>query len=171
MMLSRILIFLFFSGVVLAETAEQWKSRTIYQLLTDRFARTDGSTNGCGNISNYCGGSYRGLINHLDYIQGMGFDAIWISPIIDNYGGGYHGYWGRDIYTLNSHFGSESDLVELITECHKRGIWVMVDVVANHMGNTDKNYSSNKLFTDAANYHDYCIISDHDFQNHVQNNI
>ncbi len=36
----------------------------------------------------------------------MGFDAIWISPIIDNYDNGYHGYWGRNIHTLNSNFGT-----------------------------------------------------------------
>lgn len=47
----------------------------------------------------------------------------------------------------------------------------MVDVVANHMGNTDQNYGSNKLFTDSSNYHDYCIISNSDFQNHNQNSI
>lgn len=61
-------------------SAQQWASRTIYQLLTDRFDRGDGSTNGCGDISNYCGGTFQGIIQHLDYIQGMGFDAIWISP-------------------------------------------------------------------------------------------
>lgn len=75
------------------------------------------------------------------------------------------------MYGLNKNFGSESDLVELITQCHNRGIWVMVDVVANHMGNTDQNYGSNKLFTDPSNYHDYCIISDSDFANHNQDRI
>lgn len=75
-------------------------------MLTDRFARNDGATNDCSDLGRYCGGGYIGLKNHLDYIQGMGFDAIWISPIIDNYDNGYHGYWGRDIYGLNTHFGS-----------------------------------------------------------------
>lgn len=114
-MITKLLISLAVLGIALAGTAEQWKSRSIYQVLTDRFARTDGSKNGCGNLGNYCGGTYRGIINNLDYIQGMGFDAIWISPIIDNYDGGYHGYWGRDMYKLNSNFGSEADLVSLIT--------------------------------------------------------
>ena len=66
--------------------------------MTDRFARNDGAHYGCDNLGNYCGGGYIGLRDNLDYIQGMGFDAIWISPIIDNYDGGYHGYWGRNIY-------------------------------------------------------------------------
>ena len=63
------------------KSPEEWKTRTIYQLLTDRFARTDGSSNYCGDLSKYCGGTYKGIIDNLDYITGMGFDAIWISPI------------------------------------------------------------------------------------------
>lgn len=44
--------------------------------MTDRFARTDGSTTAACNLNDYCGGTWQGLINHLDYIQGMGFTAV-----------------------------------------------------------------------------------------------
>ena len=110
-------------------------------MLTDRFARNDGQNYDCRDLGNYCGGGYRGIINNLDYIQGMGFDAIWISPIIDNRDGGYHGYWGRDIYKLNPNFGTEQDFKDLISACHSRGIWVMVDVVANHVGPVGNDFS------------------------------
>jgi alpha-amylase len=50
------------------------------------------------------------MIQQLDYIQGMGFDAIWISPIVDNTDGGYHGYWARDWEAVNSNFGTKDDL-------------------------------------------------------------
>jgi alpha-amylase len=63
----------------------------------------------------------------------MGFDAIWISPVIDNYDNGYHGYWARNMYSINSHFGSESDLKALVQACHDKNIWVLVDVVGNHV--------------------------------------
>ena len=63
----------------------------------------------------------------------MGFDAIWISPVIDNYDGGYHGYWARNMYDVNHNFGSSDDLKSLVSACHSRDIWVMVDVVANHV--------------------------------------
>ena len=46
-------------------------------------------------------------MNNLDYIQGMGFDAIWISPVNDNLENGYHGYWATNFETINPHFGSE----------------------------------------------------------------
>ena len=70
-------------GAQAAGTAE-WKKRSVYQVLTDRFARSDTENGACTNLSDYCGGTFKGMENHLDYIQGMGFDAIWISPVIDN---------------------------------------------------------------------------------------
>ena len=70
----------------------------------------------------------------------MGFDAIWISPIVENRAGGYHGYWATNINKLNDNFGSEKDFVDLVNACHSRGILVMVDVVANHMGNLDTKF-------------------------------
>lgn len=63
-----------------------WKSRTIYFALTDRIAR-DANDNGggsCGNLGDYCGGTFKGLQGKLDYIRGMGFDAIWITPVIES---------------------------------------------------------------------------------------
>lgn len=74
-----------------------WRSQSIYQVITDRFARTDGTTSACGNLNDYCGGTWQGLINKLDYIQGMGFTAVWISPVVKNPigltadGNSYHG--------------------------------------------------------------------------------
>jgi alpha-amylase len=55
-----------------------WRAQSIYQVLTDRFARTDGSTTATCNTGDqiYCGGSWQGIINHLDYIQDMGFTAV-----------------------------------------------------------------------------------------------
>lgn len=64
--------------------AEAWKRRSIYQVLTDRFAIEDENDQNRGpdrGIREYCGGTWRGIISKLDYIQGMGFDAIWISPV------------------------------------------------------------------------------------------
>lgn len=61
-----------------AATPDQWRSRSIYQVVTDRFARTDGSTtHSCDpGLGQYCGGTWSGLIDQLDYIRGMGFDAV-----------------------------------------------------------------------------------------------
>jgi alpha-amylase len=55
-----------------------WRSRSIYQIITDRFARPDGSTTSpCAVEDNkICGGTWQGIISKLDYIQGMGFTAV-----------------------------------------------------------------------------------------------
>lgn len=54
-----------------AATTEEWMSRSIYQVMIDRFAKTDGSTTAtCETLSEFCNGTWAGLINQLDYIQG-----------------------------------------------------------------------------------------------------
>ena len=155
-----------------AASAADWRSRTIYQLLTDRFYGS-ANTPTCNNLGSYCGGTFSGIVSKLDYIQGMGFDAIWISPVVDNTDGGYHGYWARNINKINSNFGTASDLELLISECHKRDIWVMVDVVGNHMGYGAPSAEFAPL-ADPSSYHNcdscpqYCNIDDFTNQNQVE---
>lgn len=146
------------------KSKDEWKTRVIYQLLTDRFARTNGETSGC-DLQNYCGGSFRGIINNLDYITGMGFNAIWISPIVENTPGSYHGYHMTNLYNINPNFGSEQDFKDLIAACHAKDVWVMVDVVANHVGPVGSDFSRVNPFNKAEYYHDYCVISTDDFAN------
>lgn len=71
----------------------------------------------------------------------MGFDAIWISPVIDNSPNGYHGYWARNWNAINNFFGSADELKELVAAAHTKGIWVMVDVVANHVAPIGNDFS------------------------------
>jgi len=130
--------FLFVSST-LAATADQWRGRSIYQVVTDRFAVADDSAPTCDSSARkYCGGSWQGIINHLDYIQNMGFDAVWISPVVANinvttgYGDPYHGYWAQDINSLNSHFGTADDLKNLSSSLHSRGMYLMFDVCQPH---------------------------------------
>jgi len=126
----------------------------------------------CENLSNYCGGTFQGVINNLDYIQGMGFDAIWISPMVANTPEGYHGYWAQDIYQVNSNFGTEDDLKALVDAAHARGIWVMLDVVANHMGNQNggnlNDFSQFYPFNSSEFFHSYCPIQNWNDQQQVE---
>jgi alpha-amylase len=59
-----------------------WKSRSIYFVLTDRITRSSSDTTPCANLGNYCGGTFRGLESKLDYIKDLGFDAVWITPVV-----------------------------------------------------------------------------------------
>jgi alpha-amylase len=163
--------------VTIAADISAWASRSLYQVVTDRFAQTvaDGSkATECTNLNNYCGGTFQGIIDNLDYIQGMGFTAIQVSPITTNiegetkYGEAYHGYWPNDIYTINSHFGTSDDLVALSKALHDRGMYLLVDVVINDMAIaypqnvTDPsalNYSSLTPFDAESDFNPFCNIT------------
>merc|ERR1719468_532319 len=88
----------------------------------------------------------------------MGFDAIWISPIVDNIDGGYHGYWARNWENLNSNFGSADDLKNLVKAAHDKDMWVMVDVVANHSGPVGDDFDQIYPLNKAEHYHNDCDI-------------
>ena len=171
--MSRVLVSLLPVLPCYAASVTDWQSRSIYQLVTDRFATTDGSSPPC-NIPDrkYCGGTWKGIVTKLDYIQNMGFDAIWISPIVANiegtteYGEAFHGYWQQDIFSLNSHFGSADDLKALAAELHKREMYLMVDIVVNHMasGSNPPNYAAYPApFNSQASFHEEVFIQPADY--------
>lgn len=134
-----------------AATPAEWRTRSIYQILTDRFAAVP-TPQQCTDLGNYCGGTWAGITAHLDYVQQLGFDAIWISPVVDNAEGGYHGYWQRRMDSPNSHFGSGDDLRALSSSLHARGMLLMVDVVANH-ASSNGDVSQNFPFSSPSDYH------------------
>ena len=58
-------------------TPAQWRGKSIYQIITDRFGRSDSTSPACDVADRkYCGGTWQGIIGHLDYIQNMGFTAV-----------------------------------------------------------------------------------------------
>lgn len=151
-----------------AHSTQEWKSRTIYQVITDRFARTDGSNFPCNDLHQYCGGTFKGLEKNLDYIKNMGFDAVWISPIPENYGEDYHGYGALNWYNVNPHFGTSDDLKSLIKTMHGKDMWLMLDVVANHVAYIDMDFDKVSPFNKAEYYHDKCQINNWNDPNEVE---
>ncbi len=89
----------------------------------------------------YHGGDLQGLINRLDYIQGLGTTAIWMTPSFKNKpvqgepgseSAGYHGYWITDFTQIDPHLGTNDDLKTLIALAHARGMKVFFDIITNH---------------------------------------
>ena len=150
------LIFLSFSA-----NADEWKKRAIYQLMTDRFASSRENLPPCKVEENkYCGGDHKGIEQHLDYITDMGFDAIWISPIVKNAEGSYHSYHTIDFYDINENFGTKQDILDLVKKCHDEDVFIMLDVVANHVGLVGNDFSSINPFNSPEHYHEPCTITD-----------
>ena len=129
------LILSFTSSISAADTGS-WKSRSIYFALTDRISRSSSDTTSCANLGNYCGGTFKGLESKLDYIKGLGFDAVWVTPVVasekhfnterrqsmlthcTDSAGGYHGYWTQDLYSVNINYGTPADLKSLVNTAH-----------------------------------------------------
>lgn len=112
-----------------------WQDETIYFLLVDRFNNGDPTNDFDVNTQDpfaYHGGDFQGIIDKLDYLKEMGFTAIWLSPIFDNSEKGYHGYWIKDFYQTEEHFGTIEKFKELVNEAHKRGMKIILDFVVNH---------------------------------------
>ncbi|KAI1383970.1 glycoside hydrolase family 13 protein [Hypoxylon trugodes] len=157
-------------SLALSADVDDWKTRNIYFALTDRIARSSDDTGGdaCGDLSTYCGGTFQGLQSKLDYIAGMGFDAIWITPVVANTDGGYHGYWASDLYSINSNHGTADDLKALVSAAHEKGIYMMIDVVANHVGPVALSDHQPEPLNQDSSYHSQCEI-DYSNQDSVEN--
>lgn len=119
-----------------------WRDQVIYQIVVDRFA--NGDPNNDLHVApsvpgRYHGGDWQGIIDRLDYLEGLGVTALWISPVVKNTEedagfASYHGYWTQDFLRANPHFGDVYKLRELVDAAHARGMLVILDVVTNHVG-------------------------------------
>lgn len=131
-----------------------------YFVLTDRFANGDTSNDTGGVVKDgepstdrlqtgfdptdkgfYHGGDIAGLIEKLDYIDGLGTTAIWLTPSFtnryvqgtgDDVSAGYHGYWITDFTSIDPHLGTNDDLDALIAAADARGIKIYFDIITNH---------------------------------------
>eukprot|EP00040_Diaphanoeca_grandis_P004152 m.27287 g.27287 ORF g.27287 m.27287 type:complete len:577 (-) comp15720_c1_seq1:61-1791(-) len=149
---------MFLTPEVSALTTEQWKSRTIYQVITDRFALAAGDSDTCNTGScpygNFCGGTFAGIESKLPYIQAMGFDAVWISPVVQNIDCGYHGYWAQNLSAIEHHFGGAVQLKSFMDAARAAGVAVMLDIVGNHMGPSSTNdFQALSPFNSLDHYH------------------
>eukprot|EP00930_Biecheleria_cincta_P087704 TRINITY_DN7693_c0_g1_i1.p1 TRINITY_DN7693_c0_g1~~TRINITY_DN7693_c0_g1_i1.p1 ORF type:complete len:1363 (-),score=146.28 TRINITY_DN7693_c0_g1_i1:10-4098(-) len=117
-----------------------WRQLAIYQLITDRFADGDPRNNealeGGFDVRDMAyrhGGDFAGLRSKLHYIKGLGCSGIWISPVFQNTFNSYHQYAQYDFTLLDRRLGTLAELRSLVEEAHQLGIYVIIDVVMNHM--------------------------------------
>jgi glycosidase len=80
------------------------------------------------------GGDFAGIEQKLDYLKSLGATAIWISPIVLNTEGQFHGYSAWNFYQVAPHWGSISNLQHMVQSAHARGLLVIDDIVVNHAG-------------------------------------
>lgn len=122
--------------------APEWVKDTIwYQIFPERFANGNPDNDPEGvkpwgsedpAVDNFFGGDFEGIIEHLDYLEDLGINGIYFTPIFHAYSN--HKYDTIDYRSIDPQFGTKETLKTLITECHKRNIRVMLDAVFNHSG-------------------------------------
>ena len=138
-------------------------SDAIYLITPDRFANGDPSNDIDPDLlektidreNDYArhGGDIRGIIDHLDYIDTLGFTAIWSSPLLinDMPRASYHGYAMTDFYKVDPRFGTLAEYKELADKAEDRGIKLIMDQVANHTGR-EHWWMKDLPFNDWINY-------------------
>jgi glycosidase len=131
----------------LTPSPEDWRDQWIYFLIVDRFNNRlrppshvpfdDPAFKG------FQGGTFRGVKEQLGYIKSLGAGAIWLSPVLRNLGfltNTYHGYGIHDFLTAEPRFAedparADDELRELVDAAHSEGLYVIFDIVLNHIGN------------------------------------
>lgn len=154
----------------LPRPAPSYQGKVFYFAMTDRFWDGD-TTNNYGGLSAavgrnshgydpteakfYHGGDLAGIVQKLDYLQGLGIDALWLTPVLKNRTtqglgndatAGFHGYWIVDFLKVDPHLGSNEEYTSMIATLQERGIDVYMDIVINHTADVITTSSSNFNF-------------------------
>lgn len=146
-------------------------SDVMYLITPDRFANGDPKNDINKDLGDKLdrsepfgrhGGDLKGIINHLDYIEEMGFTAIWLNPVLENAmeSSSYHGYATTDYYKIDPRYGNMDDYIQLSEEAQKRGIKLIMDQIMNHCGSNhwwmsdlpDENWINDRKKYDFTNH-------------------
>lgn len=125
-----------------------WKESVVYQIYPRSFADSNGD--GIGDLN--------GITEHLDYLQDLGVDVIWLSPVYQSPNDD-NGYDISDYQAIMSDFGTMEDYDRMLSEAHKRGIKIVMDLVVNHTSDEHQWFVESKKSKDNE-YRDYYIWKD-----------
>ena len=125
-----------------------WKEAAVYQIYPRSFCDSNGD--GIGDLP--------GILQKLDYVQGLGVDAIWLNPVyaspnVDN------GYDISDYFTIQPEFGTMADFDRLLGEVHRRGMRLVMDLVVNHTSSRHPWFIESRAGRNSP-YRDYYIWRD-----------
>ena len=143
----------------------------IYLLMPDRFANGNPSNDSVAGLADKGnralgygrhGGDIQGMIDHLDYIAGMGFTQLWPTPLVTNdmKGASYHGYAATDHYQIDPRFGSNDDYLRLSNAARQHGVGMIQDVVLSHIG-SGHWWMKDKPTADWINYSGKFVPTEH----------
>ncbi|ASA20098.1 glycoside hydrolase family 13 protein [Paenibacillus donghaensis] len=146
------------------------KDAVFYQIFPERFANGDPNLSpekvepwgGTPTPTNFFGGDLQGVIDHLDYLEGLGITGIYFTPVFS--GTTNHKYDTEDYMKVDPHFGDTETLKKLVEACHARGIRVLLDAVFNHSGRTFAPFVDVLEKGEASRYKDWFHIREFPLQ-------
>ena len=136
-------------GLLLHVPSPDWQDQIIYMIMTDRFWDGNPANNDFGHGEFlkgsphlFNGGDIQGITEKVDYLKELGATALWITPPVYNQwisspyeSAGWHGYWAVDFSQMDPHFGTLDDYKVLSHTLHSEGMYLIQDIVCNHVGN------------------------------------
>jgi alpha-amylase len=137
------------SGRVGTASTAWWDGAVVYEI----FVRSYKDSGGDGK------GDLQGLISRLDYLTDLGVDAIWLMPVFES--PSYHGYDATDYDSINADYGTLADFDQLVSEAHRRGIKVILDLVMNHTS-TQHPWFIDSASSSASEHRDWYVWSQSD---------
>ncbi len=129
-----------FAVFVAHDPAPEWaRGAVTYHIFIDRFYPGDGASwKAPLSLAGFYGGTLRGVLDRLDYIQDLGCTAIWLSPLFPS--PSHHGYDGTDYYGVEPRLGTQADLDAIFAGAHARGMRVILDFVCNHWSHEHETF-------------------------------
>ncbi|MFC7321760.1 alpha-amylase family glycosyl hydrolase [Halobacillus campisalis] len=143
------------------QSPEWAKESMIYQVFVDRFRDGDESNNTSVDpslpederLKGWMGGDLQGVIEKLDYIESLGVNTIWVSPI---YEGPYsHGYHPTDFLNIDDRFGSNELMKQLVDAAHEKNMKVVYDLVPNHVSDQHEFFQDAVSKGESSSYYDW----------------
>ncbi|MDZ5010524.1 alpha-glycosidase, partial [Clostridium perfringens] len=136
----------------------------VYQIFVDRFCNGDSSNNPPNVLewgeevtrTSMFGGDLKGIINKLDYLMELGIDLIYLTPIFKS--SSNHKYNIGDYFVIDPQFGDIEDAKELVKQCHKRNMKIVLDAVFNHSGDDFFAFEDIVKNGDSSLYKDWYLV-------------
>lgn len=148
------------------------KNTVWYQIMPDRFCKAKGTNTDprftpWGNTDNprhndIYGGNLKGITERLDYINSLGVNGIYLNPVFESIS--YHKYDTTDYTRIDSGFGTNDDMKELVSKAHELGMKVMLDGVFNHCGHFFFAWQDVLEKGRASKYYSWFFINSDDFR-------
>ncbi|MFO0550144.1 MAG: alpha-amylase family glycosyl hydrolase [Polyangiaceae bacterium] len=153
-----------------------WRDAVMYFVLVDRFVDGNPANNGPSlpgveQPAAYRGGDWAGLKSKIDegYFEGLGVNTLWLSVPVDNADvagvgddghqySAYHGYWPKDLSTVEGRFGTKEELAAVVDSAHTHNLKVIVDYAMNHVHISSPVYADHPdWFWPLQNGNQYCV--------------